>query len=137
MSTNTDSNAKVRLDKWLWAARFYKTRTIARSMIEGGKVEYNGTRAKPSSNVESGATIRLLQGNERKEIIVKNLSSVRGHASVATTLYEETAESILLREKQRAQQKLNAFFAPHPADKPNKKERRQLMSIKYGNCDEN
>ncbi len=136
-NTNTESNSKIRLDKWLWAARFYKTRTLARTMIEGGKVEYNGVKAKPSTNVDTGATIRLLQGNERKEIIVKNLSSIRGPASIAVTLYEETAESIALREKQRAQQKLNAFFAPHPTDKPNKKERRQLMNIKYGNSNEN
>ena len=125
------ASAAVRIDKWLWAARFYKTRSLARQMIEGGKVEYNGVRAKPSRAVEVGAKIRLLQGFARKEVIVKAISDVRGPASVAATLYEETPESIARREEEARLNKLNALQAPRPDSKPNKKERRELESLKH------
>jgi len=127
-----NADTEVRLDKWLWAARFYKTRSIARSMIEGGKVDYNGVKAKPSRTVEVGALIRVLQGNLRKEVEVLKLSDQRGPAVVAMTLYKETEKSIAQREKQIEQMKINALLAPHPDEKPNKKDRRALISIKYG-----
>ncbi|MCK0513302.1 ribosome-associated heat shock protein Hsp15 [Anaerobiospirillum sp. NML120448] len=120
----------MRIDKWLWAARFYKTRSLARQMIEGGKVEYNGAKAKPSRNVEVGAKIKLLQGFSRKEVIVKAISDVRGPASVAITLYEETAESIERRQEEARLNKLAALINPHPDTKPNKKERRELGNLK-------
>ena len=101
-------------------------------MIEGGKVDYNGVRAKPSRDVETGAVIRLLQGNIRKEVKVVGLSEVRGPAAVAQQLYEETEESVRLRTRQLEQIRINALLAPHPDSKPNKKERRALISIKYG-----
>ena len=85
---------EVRLDKWLWASRFYKTRSIARSMIEGGKVDYNGVKAKPSRTVEVGALVKILQGNVRKEVEILKISDVRGPAVQAPTLYQETEESI-------------------------------------------
>ena len=122
----------VRLDKWLWAARFYKTRSIARTMIEGGKVDYNGVRAKPSHTVEIGAKIKLLQGNIRKEVKVLSISDIRGPASVAQLLYQETEESMTQRIKMQEQLKLNSLLAPHPNNRPNKKERRELLEIKYG-----
>lgn len=128
-------NAKektVRLDKWLWAARFYKTRSIARTMIEGGKVDYNGVRAKPSHTVEIGAKIKLLQGNVRKEVKVLSISDIRGPANVAQLLYQETEESMVQRIKMQEQIKLNSLLAPHPNNRPNKKERRALLEIKYG-----
>ena len=121
----------VRLDKWLWAARFYKTRSIARQMIEGGKVDYNGSKAKPARTVEVGAKIKLLQGFARKEIIVKAISDVRGPASVAVTLYEETAESIARREEEARLNKMAALLNPRPDTKPNKKERRELDQLKH------
>ena len=124
--------SKVRLDKWLWAARFYKTRSIARAMIEGGKVDYNGGRAKPAHTVEIGAKVRLLQGNMRKEVVILSISETRGPAQVARLLYAETEESIKQREKFLEQQRINALFAPHPKDKPNKKERRALLNMKQG-----
>ncbi|MCR5536432.1 MAG: ribosome-associated heat shock protein Hsp15 [Succinivibrio sp.] len=132
MATEQEATPKVRLDKWLWAARFYKTRSIARTMIEGGKVDYNGTKAKPAHTVEIGAKIKLLQGNLRKEVVVVKISEVRGPAAVAQQLYAETEESVKYREKFLEQQKINALFAPHPKDKPNKKERRALLNIKQG-----
>ena len=127
--TETTSTA-VRIDKWHWAARFYKTRSLARAMVEGGKVDYNGAKAKPSRSVEVGATIRLLQGFSRKEIVVKALSDVRGPAAVAATLYEETPESIARREEEARLNKLAALMNPRPESKPNKKERRELESLK-------
>lgn len=126
------ADTSVRLDKWLWAARFYKTRSIAREMIDGGKVDYNGVRAKPSRIVEVGAKIKLLRGNLRIEIEVLKLSDVRGPATVAQTLYKETDESVEQRTKQLEQIRINALLAPHPDTRPNKKERRQLLDIKYG-----
>ncbi|MBQ9273815.1 MAG: ribosome-associated heat shock protein Hsp15 [Succinivibrio sp.] len=132
MPKGTDEQAEpVRLDKWLWAARFYKTRSLAREMIEGGKVDYNGVRAKPSRTVEIGALIRLLQGESRREVEVLSLSAVRGPARVAQTLYRETEESVRLREEQAEQRRLNAFGTPHPDCKPNKKERRELLQVKF------
>lgn len=122
----------VRLDKWLWAARFYKTRSIAREMIDGGKVDYNGVKAKPSRTVEVGALVKVLQGNIRIEVEILKISDVRGPATVARTLYQETQESIVKREKQLEQLKINALLAPHPDEKPNKKDRRTLISMKYG-----
>lgn len=133
MTDNNSSIQEVRLDKWLWAARFYKTRSLARQMIDGGKVDYNGVKAKPSRTVEVGAIVKVLQGNVRKEVEVLKISDVRGPATVAATLYKETEESIKNREKQLEQIKMNALLAPHPDDKPNKKERRALLNIKYGN----
>lgn len=127
---NKDNLNSVRIDKWLWAARFYKTRSLARQMIEGGKVEYNGAKAKPSRIVEVGAKIKLLQGFSRKEVIVKAISDVRGPASVAITLYEETAESIERRQEEARLNKLAALINPHPDTKPNKKERRELGNLK-------
>ncbi|GGB39869.1 heat shock protein 15 [Oceanisphaera marina] len=122
----------IRLDKWLWAARFYKTRSLARTMIDGGKVHYNGQRSKPSKLVEAGAHIRLRQGNDEKEVVVLALSEHRGKAEQAQTLYQETPDSIKKREQNAEARKLNSQFAPSPQRKPDKKERRSLLKIKLG-----
>lgn len=82
------SSVEVRLDKWLWAARFYKTRAMAREMIEGGKVHYNGQRSKPSKIVELNATLTLRQGNDERTVIVKAITEQRRPASEAVALYE-------------------------------------------------
>ncbi|MCX8582853.1 MULTISPECIES: ribosome-associated heat shock protein Hsp15 [unclassified Gilliamella] len=121
----------VRLDKWLWAARFYKTRSIAREMIEGGKVHYNGQRAKPSKIVEVGAMIVLRQGNEQKTIRVLAINDQRRTAREAEYLYQETPESIEKRENIAQARKLNALAMPHPDRRPDKKERRTLIKFKY------
>ena len=93
------SKEGVRLDKWLWAARFYKTRTIAKTMIEGGTIHYNGQRAKVSKIVELGALIKLRQGNEEKEVEVLALSDQRRGAPDAQLLYRETETSLKKREE--------------------------------------
>ncbi|MFU0865903.1 ribosome-associated heat shock protein Hsp15 [Kluyvera ascorbata] len=125
----------VRLDKWLWAARFYKTRAVAREMIEGGKVHYNGQRSKPSKVVELNALLTLRQGNDERTVVVKGITEQRRPAMEAVTLYEETAESIEKREKVALARKLNALTMPHPDRRPDKKERRDLMRFKYGDSE--
>lgn len=124
------SSEEVRLDKWLWAARFYKTRAIAREMIEGGKVHYNGQRSKPSKVVELNAELTLRQGNDERTVIVAEVSTQRRPASEAQLLYRETEASIEKREKVTQARKLNALTMPHPDRRPDKKERRDLMKFK-------
>lgn len=132
MAAQSEEDRGIRLDKWLWAARFYKTRAAARDMIDGGKVHYNGQRTKPSKLVEVGAEVRLRQGNDEKTIIVNALSAQRRGANEAQTLYQETAESITKREAISQARKLNALTMPHPDRRPDKKERRTLIKFKYG-----
>ncbi|KRS20155.1 ribosome-associated heat shock protein Hsp15 [Alishewanella sp. WH16-1] len=124
------STVGIRLDKWLWACRFYKTRGLAKDMIEGGKVHYNGQRCKPSKVVEPGATIRLAQGSDEKIVVVLALSDKRLAAPLAQQLYQETAESLAERQKRAELRKTNSLYAPHPETKPDKKERRQLLLLK-------
>lgn len=124
------SDNEIRLDKWLWAARFYKTRSIAKAMIEGGKVHYNGQRAKVSKAVEIGATLKLRQGNEEKEIVVTALSDQRRGAPEAQLLYQETEKSVKQREAIAFARKANTLSMPHPDRRPNKKERRELAKFK-------
>lgn len=126
-----EQDENVRLDKWLWAARFYKTRTLAKEMIDGGKVHYNNQRTKPNKTVEIGALIKLRQGNEEKEVKVTALSTQRRGAPEAQLLYQETEKSIEQREKLALARKHNALSMPHPDRRPNKKERRDLIKFKY------
>ncbi|MCA1922275.1 ribosome-associated heat shock protein Hsp15 [Buttiauxella noackiae] len=126
------SSEGVRLDKWLWAARFYKTRAIAREMVEGGKVHYNGQRSKPSKIVELNAMLTLRQGNDERTVKVLAVTEQRRPATDASQLYEETAESIIKREKVALARKMNALTMPHPDRRPDKKERRDLMKFKHG-----
>ncbi|EOF4702433.1 ribosome-associated heat shock protein Hsp15 [Klebsiella sp. RHBSTW-00484] len=125
----------VRLDKWLWAARIYKTRALAREMIEGGKVHYNGQRSKPGKVVELNASLTLRQGNDERIIVVKGITEQRRPASEAVALYEETAASIEKREKMALARKMNALTMPHPDRRPDKKERRDLMRFKHGDSE--
>ncbi|KKZ53981.1 ribosome-associated heat shock protein Hsp15 [Haemophilus haemolyticus] len=122
---------EVRLDKWLWAARFYKTRSIAKAMIESGKVHYNNQRAKVSKIVEVGAMLKLRQGNEEKEIKIIALSDQRRGAPEAQLLYQETENSVKKREEIAWARKNNSLSMPHPDRHPNKKERRDLLKFKH------
>ena len=132
MVTIQDDNSAVRLDKWLWAARFYKSRALARAMIEGGKVHYNGQRSKPGKVVEVGAKLKLWQGDEEKEVVVLQLTAQRRGASDAQQLYRETEESAAKRAKNAEARRLNALYAPHPETRPDKKQRRDLLRLKQG-----
>lgn len=125
----------IRLDKWLWAARFYKTRAVAREMIEGGKVHYNGQRSKPSKIVELNAMLTLRQGNDERTVKVLGITEQRRPATEATLLYEETTESVEKREKIALARKMNSLTMPHPDRRPDKKERRDLMKFKHGGND--
>jgi len=125
----THPEDKIRLDKWLWAARFYKTRAIAKQMIEGGKVHYNGQRTKCSRHVEVGAVLEVRQGFDEREIIVMALSDQRRGAPEAQKLYQETEASIKKREEHAAQRKAMGNGL-NPRNRPNKKERRQIRSFK-------
>lgn len=117
----------VRLDKWLWAARFYKTRALAKKAIEGGKVHYNGTRAKTSKSVEVGAIIRVPQGWELMEVEVVALSDQRRGAPEARALYCETAESVARREREAEARRLTNQAMQHPLKRPDKKQRREIQ----------
>lgn len=128
--SNQESDKKIRLDKWLWAARFYKTRSLARDMINGGKVHYNGQRTKASKIVEPGALLSIRQGDVIKQVSVKILSDQRRGAPAAQTLYKETDESLKKREQYQILRKLSLQNAPHPEKKPNKKQRRELIQAK-------
>ena len=121
---------KIRLDKWLWAARFFKTRAIAKQMIEGGKVHYDGQRAKFSKVVELGATLKIRQGWDERVVVVKALSEQRRGAAEAQLLYEETQDSIERREKEALQRKANKGAELSPGHKPDKRSRRQLLGVK-------
>lgn len=117
---------KVRLDKWLWAARFFKTRTLAKDAIAGGKVRFNGERPKPGRLVEVGTQLTIRQGWSEKTVLVLQLSDNRGPAPIAQRLYEETADSEKSREDQAWQrQQLQAAQMPPPR-RPTKKQRRQI-----------
>jgi ribosome-associated heat shock protein Hsp15 len=127
----SDAHAdKVRLDKWLWAARFYRTRAIAKDMIEGGKVHYNGQRSKCSKIVEVGAMLQIRQGLDEKEVEVLQLSDQRRGAPEAQQLYRETPQSIAKREKLAADRKLNGGSSLNPRHRPSKKDRRQIRGFK-------
>jgi ribosome-associated heat shock protein Hsp15 len=120
--------ARLRLDKWLWAARFYKTRSLAKQAIEGGKVQCDGTRAKPSKEIEVGVEVRLRQGLDERTVVVTALSEQRRGAPEAQLLYTETAESIKQRETLSEQRKSQPHLLTNT--KPNKKDRRLIHRFK-------
>ncbi len=120
----------VRLDKWLWATRFYKTRKLALEAINGGKIRLNGIKPKPSKDVKIGAEIVISYGPYEKVLIVKGLIEKRVSAKVAVEQYEETNESIEKRELISELYKMDRASRPITDGKPSKKERRQIVSIK-------
>ena len=122
---------KIRLDKWLWAARFYKTRTLAKAAIEGGKVHCEGQRCKVSKTVDIGATLTIRQGVYEKIIVITGLSLHRKGAPEAKTLYEETACSIKARLDEVERRRIMHLGVATPDHRPNKKERRQIHQFKH------
>lgn len=124
---------KLRIDKWLWAARFYKTRTLASEEVVKGRVEVNGQEVKPARDVKVGDTVSLRQGPVTRTVTIRGLSGVRGPAPVAQQLYEETADSVKAREKAAEQRR----YAPEPAltieqGRPTKRGRRELDDAQRG-----
>lgn len=120
----------TRLDKWLWAARFYKTRAIAKQMIDGGKVFYNGQRTKSGKAVTLGDTIKIRQGFEEKEVLVIALADKRKDATFAQTLYQESKQSLESRDKNALARKQGILLSPACETKPDKKQRRQIRQFK-------
>lgn len=132
-AASSQENTSTRLDKWLWAARFYKTRAIAKQMIDGGKVFYNGQRTKSGKAVAIGDVIKVRQGYEEKEVLVIALADKRKDASFAQTLYQETSESIDRRERNSLARKQGILLSPATEGKPDKKQRRQIRQFKERN----
>jgi ribosome-associated heat shock protein Hsp15 len=126
----TENDDRVRLDKWLWAARFYKTRSLAAEAIAGGKVQVNGDRVKRAKPVQIGDEVRIRQGPYEHLILVRGVSDRRGPAAAAAELYVEKPESVAAREAMAIQLKsLHAAFVPERG-RPTKKDRREINKLK-------
>ncbi|WP_288441279.1 S4 domain-containing protein [uncultured Pseudomonas sp.] len=128
MAQKADDDDKVRLDKWLWAARFYKTRALAKAAIESGKVHCRGERCKPSKEPRVGDELVLRTGFDERTVVVKALSAVRRGAPEAQALYQETEESVRQREQAAELRKAGAMGVTTDG-RPNKKQRRQIHQL--------
>ena len=117
---------KMRLDKWLWAARFFKTRSLATQAIEHGRVKLNGERVKPAREVKPGDRLDVHQGESDWTVTVRGLSLQRGPAPVAQTLYEEDPTSVARRQQQALERKLTAGMQTTSKGRPTKRDRRQI-----------
>ncbi|MEB3754181.1 RNA-binding protein [Acinetobacter sp. MD2(2019)] len=129
MNKHEETNQGMRVDKWLWAARFFKTRSIAKAAIEGGKVHHQNERVKVSKEIRIGMELTIQQGIDKKTVVIKALSDVRGPAPVAQQLYNETETSIARRELFASQRKLQNLARPD--HRPSKKDRRQIQKFKH------
>lgn len=125
----TASPDSIRLDVWLWAARFFKTRSLARHAIETGRIEVGGQRAKPARGVRVGDGLRIARGEETFEIEVRALSDTRGPGSIARTLYAESEGSRLRREAERASRAAERAGYRAPETKPDKRARRLIRAL--------
>ena len=130
MTPPVSEPAALRVDVWLWAARFFKTRSLARQAIEAGRVEVNEAGCKPAKSLHVGDRLRLGRAEERLEVCVLALSARRGPASEAQQLYRETDASRAAREALREQRRLSGAAFDHPPRRPDKQARRQLRKIK-------
>jgi ribosome-associated heat shock protein Hsp15 len=126
----TDDSRKVRLDKWLWAARFFKTRALAATAIETGKVEVNDERAKRAKALQVGDSVRVRLGPYHHVVTVRAVSEMRGPASVAAKLYEETEESRKAREAMQLQVKAAHLAGGYDGGRPTKKDRREIAKLR-------
>ncbi|MGY4515979.1 RNA-binding S4 domain-containing protein [Lysobacter sp. HA18] len=125
----TEALANVRLDQWLWAARFFRTRSLAKQAIETGRVELDGQRAKPSRAVRVGDRLGIVRGDERFDVAVLGISDERGAAPIAQMLYAETEESRTRRDQARAERAAmrNGYRAPE--QRPDKRARRLIRAL--------
>lgn len=121
---------RMRIDKWLWAARFFKTRSLAKAAIEGGKVHCNGERCKCSREIEPGQTLQIRQGLDEKTVVVTALSGQRQGAPQAALLYQETPESLASREKLAAERQAQHASDDPLAGRPTKQDRRRIQRFK-------
>lgn len=123
----TRTEEQLRIDKWLWAARFFKTRGLAAKAVSGGKVHLNGERVKSAKGLRIGDELSITRGSETYRITVLALSARRGPAKEAATLYEESEESIREREARKEQRRIERAARPYSIRKPDKRERRQIL----------
>ena len=123
---------RVRVDKWLWAARFFKTRSGATEAVLAGHVHVNGSRVKPAREVAPGDRLEVRVGQRRWTVVVTGVAERRGPASVAATLYEETAESMAERERQAAERRLSRPLGADLGARPTKQARRRLDALRRG-----
>ena len=130
MSDNHAMPSKLRLDKWLWAARFFKTRSLAKAAIEGGKVHLAGHRVKVSKEISVGDTLQIRQGWDEKVVEVLQLSDQRRGAPEAQLLYRESEDSVRRREEAAAARKAAGGMIDRPAQRPTKKQRRQIRGFR-------
>jgi ribosome-associated heat shock protein Hsp15 len=126
----SDEILRVRLDKWLWAARFFKTRALAATAIESGKVEVNGERVKRAKQLQIGDSLRIRLGPYHHIVTVRALSEVRGSATIATRLYEETEEGRKAREALQVQMKAAQSASGYQPGRPTKKDRREIEKLR-------
>lgn len=133
MNTPANPSTPVRLDKWLWAARFYKTRSLAKHAIDGGKVHYNSARTRPAKTVELGAEIRYRVGFEEKTVVVIAFADQRRGAPEAQLLYSETEDSIKKRTATADMRKNQSLGATAPVRRPSKKQRRDIIRFQNVN----
>ena len=122
----------VRIDRWLWAARLFKTRGAATDAVLGGKAHVNGTRVKPSKEVRSGDRLEVTVGDARRELVVRGVAEKRGPASVAATLYEETPESVARRQQLAEARRLARPLGADLGERPTKRDRRRLDALRRG-----
>ncbi len=124
---------RLRIDKWLWAARFYKTRSLAAEAVDGGKVQVNGERVKPAKVLKAGDTLAIRNGHFAWQITVLALSERRGPATEASKLYSESDQSRSEREEKSALLKIERQSNPFPGGRPTKKQRRQIIRFTQDN----
>ncbi len=128
----TQADEQVRIDKWLWAARFFKTRNLAAQAVAGGRVHLNGARAKPGKSIHIGDRVSIRKGPYEWVVIVRDLTKLRGSTTQAALSYEETEQSKEKREKLAAEIKAQGFHRLGPEGRPSKKERRDIMRMIRG-----
>ena len=121
---------RVRVDKWLWAARFFKTRALASEAVDGGKVHVNGARVKAARPLKVGDRLEIRRGDERFEVVVAALAQQRGPASVAQELYRETDASAAARRAESERRRMQAASNPRPGGRPDKRARRRIVRFR-------
>lgn len=119
----------IRADQWLWAARFFKTRSLAKQAIDGGKIEVNGARCKAAKALHVGDTLMISRAMERLEVVVLALAAKRGPAPLAAALYRETEVSVVNREREREAQRLSRMAYQPPEGRPSKRDRRDIVQF--------
>jgi ribosome-associated heat shock protein Hsp15 len=127
-----DPVERVRIDRWLWAARFFKTRSAATEAVLGGHVQVGGERVKPAKEIRIGDTIGIRRGELRWTVVVAGIADRRGPASVADALYEETADSLAERERQRLERRLTRPLGADLGARPTKQARRRIDALRRG-----